>query len=684
MKKFLFVLMAVCLTFAMIGCDKDSPDPGTPQVNISYNNGSADANAPTAPVTVTIDKGGSLSTDELTALAGFTSTAGLTYAWKGWYDTPSGGTAITTTTPFEADATIYAQWTVTVPAGKVLIKFDRNYGTGYTVDEVVINAGAAGTAWPTDPTRTGRLFKGWWDEAFDDGMGEDTGTAIKYESTTVLTGGETYTLFAYWEFNRIKITFDWNYGTEVDTEVDIQQDFPIGNYLPVKVRADYELAGWTTTKDTLPLVNWDVGGDNEVVATATITYHAIWWSTVLTVGDAEEKLALENGAYALYKFTIDDDWANYDKVSVTYKVSEAQLNKGVNGYRLMGAYYADYEYGTNNLSDVGGVDGGKSFKLVTKDRNGVTTIKLIASSYFNGGYIMDNKTGGSVYTGATADTWFTIDYNIKGSGTDGNPHSQFSSVNMPKKDTTFYLGIGITPGGGESKSVAGKVDFSDKAIIQLVKDVVLVKGATEVKGVKPTGNEPSFVGYVSSPNMESVQQSWRGLPTATPSVDVVASIPGKLRITNPSFTGWGDQGGKTGNVFDFERTTNGSRVTLDLTATDTNDEPLYDYSDATTVTLFYTLQKVAADDFPIKLTISNRDKDDWSGTPEVNEYKDYVADTFLNTAISGGAANENYRRYLTIPIASFATNDYITFEHNDGGQTTATKFKITINEIVFE
>ena len=108
MKKWLYVLLALCTAVAMIGCPTEGDsDQITITKDFNYTGGGT--------TTVKIAKDGSLSASQLAAptRAGFTFT--------GWTNSPSGGTAVTTATVFSADATIYAQWTAGGATEKVTV-----------------------------------------------------------------------------------------------------------------------------------------------------------------------------------------------------------------------------------------------------------------------------------------------------------------------------------------------------------------------------------------------------------------------------------------------------------------------------------------------------------------------------------------------------------------------------------
>lgn len=155
-------------------------------------------------------------------------------------------------------------------------------------------------------------------------------------------------------------------------------------------------------------------------------------------GALVEKLSLENGGYAVYRFDLPDGatWGDYNGLTVDYKVDAANIAKGIRGSRLMGVYKAtDFTNGNASLNN------------------------------FNAPYIIDGTNVTNWGTlGATADNWFTVTYNISGT----TPPANESFVHLPAADEAgpFYFALGIT---GNPSS-----DANPGPITQLVKNITLV------------------------------------------------------------------------------------------------------------------------------------------------------------------------------------------------------------------
>ena len=134
-----------------------------------------------------------------------------------------------------------------------------------------------------------------------------------------------------------------------------------------------------------------------------------------------ERITLENGAYAIFRFDLPAGatWANYNKLTAEYMVDEVNLKKkqrNDNNVRLMGNYNEDH--------------------LPASGRERVANLQN-----FNGPYILDNTPRTFASMGAVADEWFTVEYNITGS----TAHAQFVDANIPAANAAgpFFFGIGI-------------------------------------------------------------------------------------------------------------------------------------------------------------------------------------------------------------------------------------------------
>jgi hypothetical protein len=184
-----------------------------------------------------------------------------------------------------------------------------------------------------------------------------------------------------------------------------------------------------------------------------------------------ERLTLENGAYAVFKFELPAGakWSDYANITAEYLVDEDNIKKRIrndNAVRLMGAYLDE-----------------EKFELAGSYRN-FNLGDGPASS--NGPYIMDNIPKTWATMGATANQWFTITYDI--SGTKG--HGQFLKEHIPAPNSTgpFWFGLGIS--GMDSGRFGG--------ITQLIRNPTLHHKTNPALNVVSQGSgfeQPTFLSF---------------------------------------------------------------------------------------------------------------------------------------------------------------------------------------------
>ena len=109
---------------------------------------------------VTFVDGNSKSTDYAKYKGGtlaFLPTPSRTgYTFKGWFTAQSGGTKITTSTVFEDDTTVYAQWT----ANTYTVRFDINYTGGTNPTSQTVTTAAPMGLCRSRPARDTPLWAG--------------------------------------------------------------------------------------------------------------------------------------------------------------------------------------------------------------------------------------------------------------------------------------------------------------------------------------------------------------------------------------------------------------------------------------------------------------------------------------------------------------------------------------------
>ena len=144
---------------------------------------------------------------------------------------------------------------VTVNPQELTITFDANGGSAVASQSV--RYGSKATQ-PTDPTRTGHTFQGWY-------TARSGGS--KYDFNQTVTGDVT--LYAHWSVNSYTLTFDGNGGKATESSRTVQYGSPYGT-MPTAMRTGYTFQGWYTAKNGGSKYNF-----NQTV-TGDVTLYAHW------------------------------------------------------------------------------------------------------------------------------------------------------------------------------------------------------------------------------------------------------------------------------------------------------------------------------------------------------------------------------------------------------------------------
>ena len=156
------------------------------------------------------------------------------YTFEGWYDNEScsGSAVLSVSSNDLGDKTFYAKWLV------------NSYDITFVTNEGTINAGelnsytyGVGATLPTDVTKTGYTFDGWF-------------TNTSYIGSSVLsvlpteTGNKTF--YAKWSVKSYAVTLNANGGTITNGEID-SYTYGVGATLPIAknvVKTGYTFNGW--------------------------------------------------------------------------------------------------------------------------------------------------------------------------------------------------------------------------------------------------------------------------------------------------------------------------------------------------------------------------------------------------------------------------------------------------------
>ena len=204
---------------------------------------------------------------EFTAPAsdGLTRPDGNTGSYFMWLDGNGNSYAPGASVPAEV-TTLTVQWTaptyaVTLNAGNGTI--NSGNVTGYTY--------GVGATLPTDVTRTGYTFKGWYDNE------SLTGSPVTAISNTE-TGDKVY--WAKWEINQYTVTVKPKNG---EADITITQDYGTPITAPTLTREGYQFNGWDKTfPTTMPAENMTITA-KWVVNQYTITFDTAGGSAVASI-----------------------------------------------------------------------------------------------------------------------------------------------------------------------------------------------------------------------------------------------------------------------------------------------------------------------------------------------------------------------------------------------------------------
>ncbi len=179
----------VTVTF-LVSCAQPNTPPVVYTVTFDSQEASTAANPATITLTAPVLTTGTFPTDPIKT----------GYTFGGWWTKALGqGTQFTTVTTVSKNITLYAKWTVITldvifdsQGGSAVVGINPTFGSLITK--------------PSDPTRTGYTFGGWYKEA-------PCLTAWNFASDTLLAAT---TLYAKWIVNNYAVTFDSQGGSAVD------------------------------------------------------------------------------------------------------------------------------------------------------------------------------------------------------------------------------------------------------------------------------------------------------------------------------------------------------------------------------------------------------------------------------------------------------------------------------------
>ncbi|MEC0109726.1 InlB B-repeat-containing protein [Paenibacillus taichungensis] len=175
------------------------------------------------------------------------------HTFTGWYTNSALNQAFDfSNTTVTNDLTLFAKWTVNT----YTMNFESNGGS--VIADQSVDYGGLATA-PTDPTKVGHTFAGWYtDSALNQ--------AFDFDNTTVT---HNLTLYAKWTPNTYKVTFNTLGGSAVS---DAAVEYGKKLSAPASPsRSGYTFAGWYADPELKTSFNFD-----QTEVTADLTLYAKW------------------------------------------------------------------------------------------------------------------------------------------------------------------------------------------------------------------------------------------------------------------------------------------------------------------------------------------------------------------------------------------------------------------------
>jgi uncharacterized repeat protein (TIGR02543 family) len=203
----------------------------------------------------------------------------------------SGYYSVAGTTMPEADVVFTAEW----QANTLTITYDSNGGSSVTDGDATTVSGGTISTLPTNPTRTGYTFAGWY-----------TATSGGTQITTSSPHGQTsnFTLYARWIGNTLNITYDsQGAGPVTDGATTTRVGDPL-NPLPTppdRLAEGFLFMGWNTAADGSGVdlgVTIAPGNDGPAHSqTSDFTMYAQWSGLPLTITyNSQSGSSVSNGS----------------------------------------------------------------------------------------------------------------------------------------------------------------------------------------------------------------------------------------------------------------------------------------------------------------------------------------------------------------------------------------------------
>ena len=323
------------------------------------------------------------------------------YTFEGWYDNEScsGSAVLSVSSNDLGDKTFYAKWLV------------NSYDITFVTNEGTINAGelnsytyGVGATLPTDVTKTGYTFDGWF-------------TNTSYIGSSVLsvlpteTGNKTF--YAKWSVKSYAVTLNANGGTITNGEID-SYTYGVGATLPIAknvVKTGYTFNGWYDNDEFAGEAVTAIANN----AVGEKTFYAKWTINTYDVTLNANGGTINAGEISKYEFGTGATLPNavtkegytfvgwYDNANLTGEAFTAIANN-VTGDKTFYARYTVNTYTVNLVTNGGTINNGN----VTNYTYGVGATlpaDVTKTGYaFNGWYDNDEFAGEAITTIANNET----------------------------------------------------------------------------------------------------------------------------------------------------------------------------------------------------------------------------------------------------------------------------------------
>ena len=277
------------------------------------------------------------------------------YTFEGWYDNEScsGSSVLSVSSNDLGDKTFYAKWLV------------NSYDITFVTNEGTINAGelnsytyGVGATLPTDVTKTGYTFDGWFTNTSY--IGSSVSSVLPTE-----TGNKTF--YAKWSVKSYAVTLNANGGTITNGEID-SYTYGVGATLPIAknvVKTGYTFNGWYDNDEfageaVTAIVNNAVGEK---------TFYAKWTINTYDVTLNANGGTINAGEISKYEFGTGATLPNavtkegytfvgwYDNANLTGEAFTAIANN-VTGDKTFYARYTVNTYTVNLVTNGGTINNG--------------------------------------------------------------------------------------------------------------------------------------------------------------------------------------------------------------------------------------------------------------------------------------------------------------------------------------